>query len=92
MSAPYRRNALDLSPRQDEMLRLAVAGLSNATIARRLWVSPKTVDATLHTAHQRLGFFGKRGALAAAYVLGRLDAGQTDEARRLCPALREASA
>ncbi len=61
-----------LTPRQSEVARLAVAGLTNQQIADRLHTSKRTVDNHLHAGYVALGITG-RAELRA--VLG---AGDTD--------------
>ncbi|GLZ34086.1 LuxR family transcriptional regulator [Lentzea sp. NBRC 105346] len=50
-----------LTPRQLEIARLAVAGLTNAQIADRLTISKRTVDNHLHTIYNALGLTGRDG-------------------------------
>lgn len=52
-----------LSPREDEVARLAATGLSNKEIARELFLSAKTVDKHLGAALRKLGLHS-RTALA----------------------------
>src|SRR5205823_3743668 len=54
--APSATFPAGLSAREVEVLRLVAQGLSNAAIAERLFLSPRTVKA--HVAH----IFGKLGA------------------------------
>ena len=51
-----------LSPRQLEVSRLVAEGLTNAAIAERLGVSPRTVTSHLDHIYARLGI-GSRAAL-----------------------------
>jgi len=44
-----------LSDRESQIARLAAAGLSNRTIAARLYISVRTVDNHLHHAYEKLG-------------------------------------
>ncbi|QRY41902.1 response regulator transcription factor [Microbacterium hominis] len=54
--ATRRNNPLSrLSPRQREVLALVADGLSNAAIARRLAISPRSVEAHLRTSYALLG-------------------------------------
>lgn len=57
-----------LTPRQLEIARLAVAGLTNAQIATRLTISKRTVDNHLHTTYTALGLTG-RDALRTIFGL-----------------------
>jgi DNA-binding CsgD family transcriptional regulator len=50
-----RRNGVELSPRQAEILRLLADALTNAEIGERLRVSPRTVEAHLRTLYRKLG-------------------------------------
>lgn len=49
------RPAQELSPREEEVLRLVAAGLANKQIARRLGISERTVKAHLTNVFQALG-------------------------------------
>ncbi len=49
------RPAQELSPREEEVLRLVAAGLPNKQIARRLGISERTVKAHLTNVFQALG-------------------------------------
>jgi ATP/maltotriose-dependent transcriptional regulator MalT len=53
-----------LSDREEEIARLAAAGMSNRAIAARLHISVRTVDNHLHHAYEKLGITG-RDELAA---------------------------
>jgi LuxR family maltose regulon positive regulatory protein len=61
-----------LSERQLEVLRLAADGLSNETIAARLFVSPGTVKGHLHQIYGKLDVTGRFSAVARARELGLL--------------------
>jgi DNA-binding NarL/FixJ family response regulator len=50
-----------LTPRQLQIARLAAAGLANKEIARRLYLSPRTVENNLHAAYAKLGVAGRDG-------------------------------
>jgi DNA-binding NarL/FixJ family response regulator len=54
----------ELTPREDQIARLARDGLSNGEIGARLFISPRTVD-YLHKVFARLGI-GSRTELARA--------------------------
>jgi DNA-binding NarL/FixJ family response regulator len=54
-----------LSPRQREIVGLVAEGLSNAEIARRLYLSVSTVKQHLRKAYKTLGVTNRREAAAA---------------------------
>jgi DNA-binding CsgD family transcriptional regulator len=56
-----------LTPREAEILELVAAGLTNAMIAERLWVSPATVKKHLENVYAKLGVANRA---AAAVRLG----------------------
>ena len=64
-------NPAGLTDRQLEILRLVATGLSNAEIARRLVVSPRTVDHHVAAILQKLGVHTRRDAAARAAELDR---------------------
>lgn len=54
--APQEQSALDeLSPREREVLSLMAEGRTNAGIARRLWLTEKTVETHVRTILMKLG-------------------------------------
>ncbi|HEY8453934.1 MAG: AAA family ATPase [Micromonosporaceae bacterium] len=55
-----------LSPREQEVARLAASGLTNDEIARHLFLSPKTVDKHVCAALRKLGLHSRR-ALAGHF-------------------------
>ena len=57
-------NPAGLTDRQLEILRLVATGLSNAEIARRLVVSPRTVDHHVSAVLQKIGVRTRRDAAA----------------------------
>jgi DNA-binding NarL/FixJ family response regulator len=59
-----------LSAREAEVARLAGSGLTNRVIARRLYLSPKTVDAHLSRVFSKLGL---RSRVELAVLLSRRD-------------------
>jgi DNA-binding CsgD family transcriptional regulator len=59
-------NAAGLTPRQVDVLALLADGLSNAEIAGRLTVSPKTVDHHVSAVLRKLGVVNRGQAAAAA--------------------------
>jgi DNA-binding NarL/FixJ family response regulator len=62
-------NPAGLTDRQLEILRLVATGLSNADIARRLVVSPRTVDHHVSAILQKLGVSTRHDAAAWAAEL-----------------------
>jgi DNA-binding CsgD family transcriptional regulator/tetratricopeptide (TPR) repeat protein len=62
-------NPAGLTDRQLEILRLVATGLSNAEIAHRLVVSPRTVDHHVSAVLQKLGVQTRRDAAARAAEL-----------------------
>ena len=53
-----------LTPREREVLTLVAEGLTNALIARRLWVSPSTVAKHLEQAYRKLRVQSRTAAIA----------------------------
>jgi DNA-binding NarL/FixJ family response regulator len=62
-----------LTKRELEVLRLLTHGLSQAEIARRLYVSPKTVGTHTDRLFKKLGAHSRAQAVSFAYVHGLLD-------------------
>jgi DNA-binding CsgD family transcriptional regulator/tetratricopeptide (TPR) repeat protein len=62
-------NAAGLTPRQLDVLRLLAEGGSNAEIARRLSLSPKTVDHHVSAVLAKLGVTSRSQAVASAHRL-----------------------
>jgi DNA-binding CsgD family transcriptional regulator len=61
-----RNNPLGLTKREAEILELLAEGLRNAAIARRLFVSPKTVDHHVSAVLAKLGVPSRAEAVALA--------------------------
>lgn len=68
-----RSNAAGLTEREHEVLSLVADGLSNAGIARRLFLSPKTVERHVSAVLRKLGVEDRTAAVAAARRMGALD-------------------
>jgi DNA-binding NarL/FixJ family response regulator len=66
-------NPAGLTDRELEILRLAATGLSNAEIARRLVVSPRTVDHNVSAVLRKLGVRSRRDAAVWAAELKSKD-------------------
>jgi len=71
----------ELTPRELEVLRLIAAGMSNAGIAGKLFISPKT--ASVHVSHilSKLGVTTRGQAAATAHELRLLDPATTGGGR-----------
>ena len=71
-----RRNAgASLTPSEREVAQLAARGLTNREVAERLFVSPKTVEASLSRAYSKLG-------IRSRAELGRVMAADSADATR----------
>jgi DNA-binding CsgD family transcriptional regulator len=63
-ATPRRSRAATLSPREDQVLRLAAKGMACKQIARVLGISPKTVEQHKTRAFRRLGVPNQAAAVA----------------------------
>ena len=63
----------DLTSREREIVRLAADGLTNVEIAKRLTLSPRTVERHLSNAYLKLNLSGKAARTAAAASVVRAD-------------------
>ncbi|WP_219413619.1 helix-turn-helix transcriptional regulator [Pseudonocardia nigra] len=63
---------IGLTPREAEVLRLVAAGLGNADIGERLFISPKTASVHVSNILGKLGVANRVEAAAAAHRLGLL--------------------
>jgi DNA-binding NarL/FixJ family response regulator len=54
-----------LTTREGEVLELVAAGLTNAGIAERMWISPGTVKKHLDNVYAKLGVTNRAAAVAA---------------------------
>jgi predicted ATPase/DNA-binding CsgD family transcriptional regulator len=66
---PNIAGGIGLTPRELEVLRLVVAGRSNAQIADALFISPRTVSTHLTSIFGKLGVSSRTEAIAAAHHL-----------------------
>lgn len=64
-----------LSEREREVLQLIAAGLSDAEIARKLFLSPSTVKRHAHNIYSKLGVSSRTQAVARSRTLGILPPG-----------------
>jgi DNA-binding CsgD family transcriptional regulator len=64
-----------LSPRQREILSLCVRNLSQQEIARKLNISPHTVDTHLRNAYTRMGAQSRMQAIVLALHYRQLELG-----------------
>jgi DNA-binding CsgD family transcriptional regulator len=65
---PVKRSQPGLTATEENIARLAAAGLTNVQIAERAFISPKTVEANLSRAYAKLGVHSRAqlvNALAA---------------------------
>ncbi|KQS71314.1 response regulator transcription factor [Modestobacter sp. Leaf380] len=67
-----RRPAVDLSPRETEVLRLVARGLSNAEIGRELHIGEATVKTHLLRTYAKLGVSDRTAAVTTAMAVGLL--------------------
>jgi DNA-binding CsgD family transcriptional regulator len=61
---PEPEDLNQLTAREAEILELVAAGLTNATIAERLWISPATVKKHLENVYAKLGVANRAAAIA----------------------------
>lgn len=66
---PDAPTALDLTPQQTQIARLAAQGLSNREIGERLFLSPRTIGSHLYRIFPKVG-------VNSRFQLGRIDLGQ----------------
>ncbi|MDP9472847.1 MAG: LuxR C-terminal-related transcriptional regulator [Chloroflexota bacterium] len=60
--SPASAHATGLSAREAEVLRLVAAGLTNAEIGERLFLSPRTVGAHVYNIYRKVGVSSRGGA------------------------------
>jgi DNA-binding NarL/FixJ family response regulator len=70
LSSRPRRTTVELTDREQEVLRLIGAGLANKVIAARLGIKEKTVKAHLTTIYQRIGVTDRTQAALWAHRQG----------------------
>jgi DNA-binding NarL/FixJ family response regulator len=61
------RTSGELTDREVEVLRLVAQGLTNAQVAERLVISPRTVDAHLRSIYNKLNISSRHAALHYAH-------------------------
>ena len=59
-----------LSPREVEVLRLVVEGLTNAQAAKELYLSPRTIETHLTSIYHKLGVNSRASATRLALEYG----------------------
>ena len=59
-----------LTPREIEVLGLVAAGMTNAQVAKELFLSPRTVEAHLASIYHKLGVTSRAGATRFALEHG----------------------
>ncbi|HEX2741184.1 MAG TPA: tetratricopeptide repeat protein [Rubrobacter sp.] len=70
---PDRPPGSILSAREVEVLSLVAEGLSDAEVAKMLYISPRTVGNKLHGAYRKLGVGNRTAAVKKAAELGLID-------------------
>jgi predicted ATPase/DNA-binding CsgD family transcriptional regulator len=69
-ASPTPEYPAGLSPREVEVLRLVVAGLTNAQAAKELYLSPRTIETHLTSIYQKLGVSSRAAATRFALEHG----------------------
>jgi predicted ATPase/DNA-binding CsgD family transcriptional regulator len=69
-SAPGREHPAGLTPREVEVLGLVATGMTNAQVAGRLFLSPRTVDTHLTSIYHKLGVSSRAAATRFALEHG----------------------
>lgn len=59
----HQHPAVELTPREQEVLALVAEGLSNQQVARRLGIRPRTVEKHLEHAYLKLGVDNRTAAV-----------------------------
>jgi DNA-binding NarL/FixJ family response regulator len=83
---PPDANALSLSAREAEVLRLLAHGLTNKAIAQMLLISPKTVATHVQRILTKLGVRSRSEAVALAYREGLVDSDEDLQLASTAPA------
>ena len=78
---PLRQAGDGLTPTEETIARLAGAGLSNRDIADRMFLSPKTVEASLTRIYRKIGVRSRAG-LASRFAANGLHPGPAPRSRR----------
>ncbi|MDX6560629.1 MAG: hypothetical protein QOD65_443 [Gaiellales bacterium] len=73
VAAAPATSTLDLTSREQEILKLVAAGTSNGRIARELWVTEQTIKFHLSNIYRKLGVANRTQASHYAHVHGLLD-------------------
>jgi predicted ATPase/DNA-binding CsgD family transcriptional regulator/Tfp pilus assembly protein PilF len=71
-AAPAREHPAGLTPREVEVLGLVATGLTNAQVAGRLFLSPRTVQRHLNSIYHKLGVSSRTAATRSALEHGLL--------------------
>jgi predicted ATPase/DNA-binding CsgD family transcriptional regulator len=70
LPTPQPKNTSELSPREVEVLTLVAEGLTDAQVAQRLYLSPRTVGQHLRSSYQKLGASSRTAAVQEAVRRG----------------------
>jgi len=66
-------NDISLTPREDDILRLLVAGQTDSAIAAALFISVRTVEHHVARIFAKLGVHNRTAAVTAAIAIGLVD-------------------
>lgn len=67
------------SVRETEILELMATGRSNKTIAKQLFLSPRTVESHIHNLFEKMGVFSRTEAVLKAFKLGFISVNDTSD-------------
>jgi DNA-binding NarL/FixJ family response regulator len=87
--APTLTSALELTPRQRDVLRLMVRGKSNKEIARALSLKEGTVKVHVNAVFRALGVHNRGSAISLSTTIGDIDWIRTMVAAILCFSLQQ---